>query len=89
MQPIILTISVITIDYADKTVMLPGKGTFIKGIDSTIPGWLLVVASRSESLASPSSVVEMIRNWNDKKNKIFNSSMYSRDASRFKVTKCR
>ena len=62
MQPIIMMILVITMDHVDKTVILPDKGTFIKGIDSTLPGWLLVAASRSESLASPSSVVEMIRN---------------------------
>ena len=36
MQPIILTILVTTKDHTDKIVMLPGKGTFIKGIDTTL-----------------------------------------------------
>ena len=61
MQPIILIILVITLDYVDKIVILPGKGTFIKGIDTTLQGWLLAAANRSES-AESSSVVEMIRN---------------------------
>ena len=61
MQPIILIILVITPDYIDKIVILPDKGTFIKGIDTILPGWLLVVASRSESV-EPSSVIEIIRN---------------------------
>ena len=89
MQPIILIILVITKDYLDKTVMLPGKGTFIKGIDTMLPEWLLVAVSRLKSLAAPGSVVEMIRNWNNKKNKIFNFSIRSQDASKFKATKCR
>ena len=62
MQPIILMILVITKDHIDKIVMLPGKGTYIKGVNTKLPGWLLVAASRSESPAVPSSVVEMIRN---------------------------
>ena len=48
-----------------------------------------MVASRSESPAASGSVVEMIRNWNNKKNKIFDFSMCSQDASRFKATKRR
>ena len=38
MQLIILTVLVITKDYIDKTVILPGKGTFIKGIDTILLG---------------------------------------------------
>ena len=87
MQPIILIILVITKNHIDKTVMLLGKSTFIKSIDTTLLGWLLVAVSRLESLAAPDLVVEMIRNWNDKKNKIFDFSICSRDTSRFKSTK--
>ena len=60
-QLIILTILVVTLDHVNKIVMHPGKGTFIKGIDTMLPEWLLVVVSRSES-AEPGSVVEIIRN---------------------------
>jgi len=38
MQLIILMILVVTKDYVDKTVMLLGKGTFIKGIDTILLG---------------------------------------------------
>ena len=61
MQSIILTILVVTLDYMDKIVMHPGKGTFIKSIDTMFPGWSLMVVSRLE-LVEPGSVVEMIRN---------------------------
>jgi len=61
-QPIILIILVITKDHVNKTVMLAGKGTYIKGVDTKLPRWLLVAASRLESLVAPGSVVEMIRN---------------------------
>ena len=87
MQPIILTILVITKDHVDKTVMLPGKSTYIKGVNNKLLGWLLAVASRSESLAAPGSVVEMIRNWNDKKNNIFDFRVNSRMATHFKASK--
>ena len=89
MQLIILIILVITLEHVDKIVMYLGKGTFIKGIDTMLPGWLLVAASRSELPAEPGLVVEMIRNWNDKKNKIFDFNIYSCNTSRFKATKCR
>ena len=88
MQPIILIILVITLDYVDKIVILLGKGTFIKGIDTMFLEQLLVVASRLES-AEPGSVVEMIRNWNDNKNKIFEFNTCSCNTSRFKATKRR
>ena len=86
MQLIILIILVTTPDHVDKIVMLSGKGTFIKGIDTMLLGWLLVAVSRSESL-EPGLVVEIIRNWNNNKNKIFNFNTHSHKASQFKATK--
>ena len=54
-------ILVITPDHVDKIVIYPGKCTFIKDIDTTLPRWLVVAVSRSE-LAEPGLVVEIIRN---------------------------
>ena len=61
MQLVILIILVILLNYLDKTVMQPGKGTHIKELDKDLPRWLLVAANRYED-TSPRSVAEMICN---------------------------
>ena len=38
MQPVILTVIVVTSGYLDKAVMQLGKGTYIKGLDKDLPG---------------------------------------------------
>ena len=57
----ILTVIVIISGYLDKTVMQPGKGTYIKRQDKNLLGWLLAAVNRSENV-EPGSVIEMIRN---------------------------
>ena len=42
----------------------------IKEQDKDLPGWLLAAANRSKNV-KPGSVIEMIRDWNNGKNEIF------------------
>ena len=55
-------------------------------MDKDLPGWLLVAADRRED-ASPGSVAEMIRNWNDDKNDIFEFRFRSEESGKFKASK--
>lgn len=48
MQPVVLVAMVVSATHFHKTVMQPGKGVHIKGIDQTLPGWLVASANRSE-----------------------------------------
>ena len=49
-------------------------------------GWLLAAANRLENV-EPGLVIEMIHNWNDGKNEIFDFQPNSRKASKFKESK--
>ena len=86
MQPVILIVIVVTSGHLDKIVMQPGKGTYIKEQDKDLPRWLLAAANRSENV-EPGSVIEMIPNWNDGKNEIFNFRPSSRKVVHFKDSK--
>ena len=66
--------------------MLPGKGMFIKEVDKKLPEWLVAAANRHEEIPL-SSVIEMIRNWNNYKNEIFNFRVNSLNLLRFKASK--
>ena len=79
MQPVILTVIVVASSHLDKTVMQLGKGTYIKGQDKDLLGWLLAAANRSENVKL-GLVIEMIHNWNDSRNEIFNFQPSSRKA---------
>ena len=61
MQLVILIILVITKNYIDKIVLNPGKGTWIKEIDTDLPTWLKVAAARVKNL-NLGLVTAMIQN---------------------------
>ena len=84
MQPVVLIVVVVTDGHLDKTVMQPGKGVCVKGIDETLPGWLEASAQRSQDF-DPHSVAAMIRNWNDGRNEIFSCDPESEEAKKFKA----
>ena len=65
MHPVVLIVVVVSEGHFDKTVMQPGKGAHVKGIDETLPGWLEASAQRSQDF-DPHSVAAMTRNWNDR-----------------------
>ena len=66
--------------------MQPGRGTYVKGRDNTLPGWLCAAANRCED-AMPGSVAEMIRSCNHGKNDICNFRLRSKEELRFKASK--
>ena len=86
MQPVVLIVVVIDETHFHKTVMQPGKGVCVKGIDKTLPGWLEASGHRSQDLAED-SVAVMIRNWNDGHNEIFSCSPQSEEARKFRASK--
>ena len=63
-----------------------GKGTFIKGQDKDLPGWLLATMNRSENV-EPGLVIKIIHNWNDGKNEIFDFWPSFRKVLHFKDSK--
>ena len=85
MNPVVLNVLVMSTNHLDKTVMLPGKGTFVKGEDEQLPGWLVAAANRSSEVRS-GSVAEMILNWNDGNDEIFYFRSRSMGASKFKAS---
>ena len=85
MNPVILNVLVLSANHLDKTVMQPCKGTFIKGVDKKLPGWLEAAGNRSYEVGS-GSVAEMIRNWNDGKDDIFDFRQRSIGESQFKAS---
>ena len=70
MLTVILTILAVLIDHLDKIVILLGKETFIKRIGIKLPNQLVLAASRLKEVPL-GSVIEIICNQNDDKNKIF------------------
>ena len=86
MQPVVLVVIAQSANHFHKTVMQPGKGVRIKGIDQTLPGWLVASANRSED-AHPHSVTQMICKWNDGNNHIFNCDPNSEEATKFTESK--
>ena len=82
MQPVVLVAIAISATHFHKTVIQPGKGVCVKGIDQTLPGWLVASANRSED-THPHSVTQMIRKWNDGNNDIFNCDPNSEEAAKF------
>ena len=63
-----------------------GKGMYIKEQDKDLSRQLLAAVNRSENIELE-SVIEMICNWNDGKNKIFDFRPSSRKAVHFKDSK--
>ena len=59
-----------------------GKGVCVKGLDQTLPEWLVALANRSED-THPYLVTEMIRKWNDGNNDMFICDPNSEEAKTF------
>ena len=73
MNIIMLAAAIATREYLDKTVLNPGSGTWVKERDE-----LLVQLKLSINLlefAALSSIVEMIKNWDNSNNNIFDFSL--------------
>ena len=69
MQPTVLTILVIAPNHAGKTVLNPGKGTWIKGKDKDLPAWLVASVEAVKEL-HPGSVVDVVQRWHDRNDKM-------------------
>ena len=85
MQPVVLSVIVALANNLDKTVLCPGVGLYIKG-KNKLPEWLIAAAKKCPE-APPSSVAEIILNWDDGNNTIFKFTSNSKSASDFKVSK--
>ena len=75
-------ILVISENYVDKTVPNLGRGTQIKGIDKDLLAWLKVAAIGVEN-PNLGSVTELMQNWNDGNNSMFNFTAESKQATQF------
>ena len=53
MQPVILTVLIVSTNHIDKTIIQPGKGIYIKEQDKDLPGSLLAAANKSGNEVIP------------------------------------
>ena len=80
-----LVVTIATESYLDKIVLHPGKEVHIKE-KNVLLGWLIAAVMR---YLDPElySVADMILNWDNSKNKIFDSNLDGKEIKKFKASK--